>query len=225
VFIALALATLSTTTVGSAHGADPVRAAIVRAAAARLGAGVEVVVESVQVTATSVTGPLVARPEPAARLGRPSVFALTVNTNGTARRVGSAVVVLTAVAPCLIATRDVPAGQVLTSADFAEAHRAIADAPLKPMPLRAEATGAYVKRELKAGDVVTSTNIRFVPLVSSGQQVLLRAIVGGIEARGVGVAVESGQQGSVIRVVNPDSRKTLVGRIVAAGEVEVVHGS
>jgi flagella basal body P-ring formation protein FlgA len=25
--------------------------------------------------------------------------------------------------------------------------------------------------------------------------------------------------------VNPDSRKTLVGRVVAAGEVEVVHGS
>jgi flagella basal body P-ring formation protein FlgA len=61
--------------------------------------------------------------------------------------------------------------------------------------------------------------------VRSGQQVTLRARVGAIEARGVGVAVENGQSGSLIHVVNPDSRRTLIGRVVGAGEVEVVHGS
>jgi flagella basal body P-ring formation protein FlgA len=61
--------------------------------------------------------------------------------------------------------------------------------------------------------------------VRSGRRVNVRARVGGIEAQGLCVAIENGRMGAVVRVVNPDSKKTLVGRVVGPGEVEVIHGS
>ena len=55
--------------------------------------------------------------------------------------------------------------------------------------------------------------------------VVVRARVGGIEAEGRAIASQNGVAGDVIRLVNPDSRRTLQGRIVGAGEVEVIHES
>ena len=222
--LALSLGMLSAT---AASAADPaaVRAAVTRAVSARLGAGVEIAIASLQVTATSQDGLLTARPEPAARLGRPSVFALTIDTRTGPRRIGSAVAVVTAVATCLQTTRALQSGDKLSAEDVITARQPIADGPLKPMPVTDEAIGARVVRSLPEGAAVTAGNIQRLPLVRSGQQVALRARVGSIEVRGIGIAVESGQNGSLIRVVNPDSRRTLVGRVVGTGEVEVVHGS
>jgi flagella basal body P-ring formation protein FlgA len=55
--------------------------------------------------------------------------------------------------------------------------------------------------------------------------VKVRAVVDGIVAHGLAIATENGRLGAVVRVVNPDSKRTLVGRVVGRGEVEVIHGS
>jgi len=47
--------------------------------------------------------------------------------------------------------------------------------------------------------------------------------VGGIEAEARMVAADNGDKGSVIRVVNPESRRSIRARVVAAGVVEVIH--
>jgi flagella basal body P-ring formation protein FlgA len=208
-----------------AADADAVRAAISGAVASRLGPGAEIAIASLQITATSQGGVLTARPEPGARLGRASVFSLTVATETGPRRVGSAVAVVTAIATRLEVTRPLQAGDVVTAGDVNQVRGAVAEGPLKPLPIAEEAIGARVVGRLAAGAVVTAGNIRPVPLVRSGQQVTLKARVGAIEARGLGIAVENGQSGSLVHVVNPDSRRTLIGRVVGAGEVEVVHGS
>jgi len=208
-----------------AADADAVRAAIAGAVASRLGPGAEIAIASLQITATSREGVVTARPEPGARLGRASVFSLTVASATGPRRIGSAVAVVTAVATRLEATRSLQSGDVVAPGDVSPVRGTVADGPLKPLPIAEEAVGARVVGTLAPGSVVTAGNIRPVPLVRSGQQVTLKAKVGAIEVRGVGVAVENGQRGSLVHVVNPDSRRTIVGRVVGAGEVEVVHGS
>jgi flagella basal body P-ring formation protein FlgA len=62
-----------------------------------------------------------------------------------------------------------------------------------------------------------------VPLVRAGQEVLGIARVGGIEAEARLVAADNGEVGSVIRVVNPQSRRPLKARVIRAGVVEVIH--
>ncbi len=63
-------------------------------------------------------------------------------------------------------------------------------------------------------------------MVKSGQQVSVRARVGTIEARTHRRRdAERTRSGDLVRVVTPDSKKTLIGRVVASGEVEVLHGS
>jgi flagella basal body P-ring formation protein FlgA len=74
-----------------------------------------------------------------------------------------------------------------------------------------------------AGDVLTDTMVRARPLVQSGDEVTVRARVGGVEAQGRAIAAQAGGHGAVIQVVNPETRRMLKGRIVARGEVEVMH--
>ena len=97
--------------------------------------------------------------------------------------------------------------------------------PFRPLPVQSEVVGARVTRALDAGTVVTSDVLAVLPAVKSGQQVRIRASVDGIVAYGVAVAAEQGRIGEVIKVVNPDSKRTLSGRVTAPGEVEVLHGS
>ncbi len=77
---AVLLLTLVALTPNPAGHDAAVRAAIVRAASERLGVGVEVSVRDLQINAMPSTEPMTAVPEPAARVGRPSVFSLTAQT-------------------------------------------------------------------------------------------------------------------------------------------------
>jgi flagella basal body P-ring formation protein FlgA len=210
----------------AADGNDAaVRAAIVRSAAERLGAAAKVSVRDLQINAMPATGPLTAVPEPAARVGRPSVFSLTAQTVTGPRRIGSAVAVLDASAPHVRARRSIRRGEALTGADVEEARGQILDVPFKALPGLDAVTGARATRDLEAGTVITSPVVAAAPLVKSGQQVTVRARVGTIEARTIGIATQSGQAGDLVRVVIPESKRNLVGRVLASGEVEVTHGS
>jgi flagellar basal body P-ring formation protein FlgA len=210
----------------AADGNDAaVKAAIVRSASARLGAGAEVSVQDLQVNATPAAGPITAVPEPAARVGRPSVFSLTAQTASGPRRIGSAVAVIEASAPHVRARRAIRRGEALTAADVEETNGQIGDVPFKLLPSLGAVTGARATRDLEAGTILTSPIVAAAPLVKSGQQVSVRARIGNIEARTIAIAQQNGQAGDLVRLVTPDSKRTLVGRVLASGEVEVVHGS
>jgi flagella basal body P-ring formation protein FlgA len=202
-----------------------VRAAIQRAAVERLGPGADVSVRELQINATVANGPIAAVPEPAARVGRPSVFSLTARTPAGPRRIGSAVATIDASAPHLRLRRDVRRGEELTIVDVDEIRGPIADAPLKPLPRLQSVVGARATRDLASGVILTASVVIAIPMIKAGQQVSVRARVGNIEARTLGIATQSGETGDLVRVVLRDSKKTLIGRVVASGEVEVVHGS
>ena len=216
---------------GSPHaaGSDPAFAArvgeaIARAVAMRMGPGAAVRVEQLSITATAGSGPLEVTPAPDARTGRPSSYSLTMTTPAGPRRLGSAMATVRVEADLLRATRDLARGDALIEGDVVAGRGDADGVVLKRLPIAAEAIGARVTRAIDLGALL-STDVLSVPWsVRSGQQVRLRAVVDGIEAHGMAVATENGRIGTVIRVVNPDSRRTLVGRVVGLGQVEVMHG-
>lgn len=222
---AVLLLTLVALTPEAAGNDAAVRAAIQRAAVERLGPGADVSVRELQINATVASGPITAVPEPAARVGRPSVFSLTARTSAGPRRIGSAVATIDASAPHLRLRRDVRRGEELTIVDVDEIRGPIADAPLKLLPRLQSVVGARATRDLASGMILTANVVTTIPMIKAGQQVSVRARVGNIEARTLGIATQSGETGDLVRVVLQDSKKTLIGRVVASGEVEVVHGS
>lgn len=200
------------------------RAAIVQAVEARLGQS-GAVVESITVTATPLDGPLVATPAPDARTARPSLFSLTVETPQGPRRVGSAVATATLIGDAVRSRTALARGARVTAADVEVVHGAIGSSPLKRLPQLAEIEGALAVRPIEPGTTLTADLLTVPPSVRSGQQVRVRAVVGGIEAHGLAIASENGRLGAVIRVVNPDSKRTIRSRVVGHGEVEVIHGT
>jgi flagella basal body P-ring formation protein FlgA len=210
----------------NAADADVVRAAIAQAVARRLGGNADVSVTSLEIRAAgALDGQLRVTPEPAARVGRPSVFSLTVVGRAGARRIGSAVADLEAVADHVRVTRGIARGEVLDDAAIASTRGPVTDVLLRPLPGVASVSGAKATRDLESGDVVTAERVVATPVVKSGQQVALTARIGEVEVRTIGIATSNASTGDLIRVVNPKSRRTVVGRVVAPGEVEVMHGS
>ena len=227
----LALALMVTATVAAAipfetEAVERVRAAIADSVRQRMGDAANVTIDVQSIDGALGTGALLATPEPGARTGRLIVFALSGQVDGKSlRRIGSATAQLTVVAPHAVAVRALSRGTVLAAADIGDEAGPLVDVPLRALALPDVLAGGRLTRDVAAGAVLSGDVVQPVPLVRSGDLVVVRARVGGIEAEGRAIASQNGVAGDVIRLVNPDSRRTLQGRIVAAGEVEVIHES
>jgi flagella basal body P-ring formation protein FlgA len=226
--MAVALLMPATPVVAQRAAADDpaVRHAIIKAVQARLGTGAEVRIEKVKI----VRGPaadLVAIPEPGSRLGHIIRFTLRPATaqkaGDLAASAGYALAEVHAAAPHLEIGRVITRGSELAAADLVECDDDIGAVLLGPLPILADAVGTRAARDLQQGEVVTATMLRVQPLVRSGEVVRTRAIVGRVEVRGSAVAQQSGQRNDRIKLINPDSRKSLIGTITGAGEVVIVH--
>jgi flagella basal body P-ring formation protein FlgA len=205
-------------------------------AEAALGAAIRERMGSVVVTLSDVDVTLVpgspatallAVPVAGARVGGPVRFALferaSGETNGEARRIGSASASVHVSARHARARRAIARGTELGEEDLLTAEADVGSAPLKPLPLAADLIGARTVRDLRAGEVMVPNLVSSPLLVRSGDRVTVRIVVDGIEASGEAVAVQSGSKGDIIRLANPVSRRSLRGRIVGMREVEVVR--
>jgi flagella basal body P-ring formation protein FlgA len=83
--------------------------------------------------------------------------------------------------------------------------------------------GGRAVRDLRIGEVLTPALVKAQPLVRSGDTVSVRIRLGAVEATGKAVAQQSGFRHDRIKLINPDSRRQMVGRVVGAGEVEVLY--
>lgn len=199
-----------------------VRDAIARAVAARFGLGATVMVDDLRVrfAPTRGAGRIVARVEPGARVG--GAVRVTLQwTNG--RHAGEADAVVHVEAEHGRAKRDLERGTVLAAGDFEVVRGDVGRSVLRPCPT--DLVGARLLRSLSAGDLVGPVAVAVAPLVRSGDPVVTRVRVPGIEVSGKAVASQSGELGDIIRVVNPESGRALRARVTGRGEVEVIHGS
>lgn len=194
--------------------ADVIRAAVLE----RVGAEVEVTVTPLSLPAEPRTFKS-ATPDPSAFLGKPVRFSLTTATGRTV----SATADVRVVAEYAIATHSVSRGQVLTSDDVLSAKSELTGVPLRRLPTASALVGAKTLRPLTAGVPVQESFVAIPKLISPGDKVTAIAGAGAIEVSATFIAADGGNVGDVIRVVNPETRRYLRGRILRAGFVEVIH--
>lgn len=207
----------------ASQGAEArVEAAISAAVRMRLGVEAAVTMTDVHVRWLHEPPPggIVATPEPASRLGSRVRFSLR---QPDGRAAGHATALVQASATHLRAARDLARGHVVTAGDVEAVTGDLGRAPLRALPH--DVMGARVLLPLAAGTLLTPQAIAVPPLVRSGDAVVARVRVPGLEVRGRAVAAQDGELGAIIRAINPESRRPLKVRVIGRGEVEVVHGS
>jgi flagella basal body P-ring formation protein FlgA len=196
-----------------------VSAALVAAVRQRMGADTEVIVERLEILTAGEITTVNATPDPGARLGGVVRFALTVD----GRRAGHADAQLHVVATRARASRFVPRGTTLGDGDLEDVHDEITDGPLRPLPTAADLTGCRSVRDLQAGAPIAAGSVVARLAVRTGQTVTAVMRAFGVEASASMVAADSGNPGSIIRVVNRETRRALRARIVSTEIVEIIH--
>jgi flagella basal body P-ring formation protein FlgA len=184
----------------------------------RVGAGAAVEVLSLDLPETDAVF-REARPDPAARLGKPVRFTLVTEGGRGLRAVAEVRVVVDHV----VIRQDLRRAHELTGDDFEAVRGEITGTPLRELPTAAQVLGGRALRPLTAGLVVLPGFVALPRAVEPGDQVTVVASVGAVQVSATFTAADGGRVGDVIRIVNPDSRQYLKGRIIRPGLVEVIH--
>jgi flagella basal body P-ring formation protein FlgA len=217
-------------------GASPVDRAIVAAIRQRMGADVEVIVDSVRILTRAgsdvvcPSGACRAVPDPSATLGAPMRFALVGTTYaGVAfarapRTVRLATVEASVrVTASVVRAREIIArGETVAPDQIGAVRDEIARLPLRRLPDLVEIVGGRALRDVAPGEPLTSSSVVVAAAVRSGQNVTAVSRVQGIEASTTLVAAQRGSTGDIIRVVNRDSGRTLRARVLSPSLVEII---
>jgi flagella basal body P-ring formation protein FlgA len=210
----------------------PVRAAIIDAVHARMGAAVDVTIGQLKIRETNgatLTAPIAAVPDVGARTGGFVRFVLydgraaAGTTKQPPRRVGAADAEIFVVAEQVQARHAIARGKAIDESDVDVVRGDVGRVPLKPMPTARLAIGARALRPIVAGDRLANAMIAAPALVKSGDEVHTIVRVGALEAHGTAVAAQTGSLGDEIRLVNSASRRSMRGRVIGTREVEVTH--
>jgi flagella basal body P-ring formation protein FlgA len=84
-----------------------------------------------------------------------------------------------------------------------------------------QVVGLQTTRSLPAGTPLSTLHLRVPPLVNRGHVVEFIIQRGVVSLKGSGQALEDGAAGQQIRLMNPQTRATLVGTVQANGQVLV----
>jgi flagella basal body P-ring formation protein FlgA len=193
------------------------REAIARAVVERMGEAVSVEVLTVSLPAGSADRFVEAKPDPAARLGRAIRFTL-VPSRGS--RVATTVT-LRVVGEHVVARRDLGRGMTVTGEDVQVVRAELRDTPLRRLPTGEQVIGSRVLRPVPANAVLLPGAVVVRRAVEPGDRITAVAITGDIRVSAQLTATDGGEPGDVIRVVNSDTRRSLRGRVIGEGLVEV----
>lgn len=122
-----------------------------------------------------------------------------------------------ALADDLVATRNLPAGTILSAEDLA-----VTPGP-RPGLVPAEAVGKQLRTAVYEGRAISKGQLTTPTLVSRNQLVTLAYENAALRIETEGRALGAGGEGDVIRVMNLSSRATLMARINADGTVTVAQ--
>lgn len=215
---------LATAAPAALPDAASIEAALVAAVRARIGDEAEVEIADLHVPPSFAGVAVHARLDPGARLGSTVHFNLA-NVDGGQAPVftASARAAVRVVVPHLHARHAIARGDDITDDNVVLVEHAIDTGAFEARP-GTEAVGASrAARVLAADACLTRTSLVLLPAVQAGQEVDAIARVSGVEVVARLVAAERGHVGSLVRVVNPQSRRSLKARVVAAGVVEVIQ--
>lgn len=227
--LACGLALVPATARPSEDPAPPaITAAIATAVADRVGEGFTVDIVEASARLVEPVGDLdvvEAVPAPGSRLGTPMRFTIVSGEGrlGARTRLGDAVATVRVFGPVPRAAHAMARGAEVAFEDLDLSASDAGDVRLGPLPTAEDVLGAVTIRDVVAGEVLTAAHVRVPPLVESGQLVTTVVRIGNVQVEGRAIASQRGVLGQTIRLVNPDSRQTLRGTVVAAGRVEVLN--
>ena len=192
--------------------------AIQRAVAQRIGGDVSVQVTDLKTDVGSEAG-LSAQLDPAARLGQPMRVVMFA---GSLRR-GAAVATVNAVARYARAAQAIKRDEVIGSSSIDIVTAALPELPLRRMPTPDEVLGVKARRAIAAGEALTSAVLVLPPSVKSGDKVTVKVTVGRVEVTGSAIASGTGNDGELIHILQPNTRRPMKARILGPGAVEVIE--
>jgi flagella basal body P-ring formation protein FlgA len=198
-----------------------VREAIAAAVRERMGAAAEISIDELTIESDVDAASVQAVPEPGSRLGR--VIRFTLRSGDMRARTGSATALVRVSVEHAHTTRALDRGVAIAAGDVAAASHEVSGATLRPLPTLRDAAHARTLRPMAADACVTASTVAALPAVRGGHDVVAVARIGGVEARTIVTASQSGDPGSIIRVVNRQSQRPLKARVVSEGLVEIIH--
>jgi flagella basal body P-ring formation protein FlgA len=218
VMLGLVAALVSSARLHAAAADWPAAEAISRAVVVRMGDGAVVDVVTLVLHGGPADARFVdARPDPAARLGRPTRFTL--------RRAGGGVVIATATlrvtAEHVVAQHALSRGATVAAGDIRVVRGEVRDTPLRRLPTGEQVQGSRVLRPIVAGALILPGTVVVRRAIEAGDRVTAVAYAGDVQVSAAMTATDGGEPGDVIRVVNTDTRRSLRGRVVSEGVVEV----
>jgi flagella basal body P-ring formation protein FlgA len=202
-----------------ATGLAPADVVIRAAVAARLGVPATIDVASIDAPSRPGLPTMfrAARPDPSARLGRPMRFALQPATGMPV----TVIAVVHVVAEHVVAARAIDRNETMTPDAMRVVSEELRDVPLRKVLTPSQVRGGRVLRPMAAGATVMPGAVIVRRAIEPGDKVTVVAVSGDVQVSAELIAADGGDAGDVIRVVNPDTRKDLRGRIVKEGLVEV----
>lgn len=81
--------------------------------------------------------------------------------------------------------------------------------------------GLEARNTLIEGQALLSSTVQRIPLLKKGESVRLKVVAGGVSLITQGVAEEPGQLNQKIRVTSVRTKRTLMGKLIEGGTVEV----
>jgi flagellar basal body P-ring formation protein FlgA len=122
--------------------------------------------------------------------------------------------------PAVFATRTLRVGALVTAADI-EIGRIPEHRAAGVLGRPEEAIGREVRRNLYAGRPIVAEDLGVPTVVERNSLVTVAYRRGGIELTTIGRALDSAGLQELVRVINLDSRTTIVGTVAAPGIVRV----
>ncbi len=129
-------------------------------------------------------------------------------------------VTLEALANVAVFTATLPRGTVLAAGDVDLRYQDITRLK-EPVFSVAEVVGKRLKRSVRLGEPLQKKQVEFPPLIKRGERVVIQAKGHGLTLTAAGEAKQDGRPGESIRVINSQSHKEVICRVVAPGLVTV----
>lgn len=160
--------------------------------------------------------------DPDTRLGGRSAVPIQLLKDGKRFKTIFPRLEVTVMREVMVAITPIAKGATFSEGDVQIVKRALHGIPGTPILGGPEAlVGAVAKRYVAKGSVLVEGAFDLPPLVRSGSMVTVKVVSGALTIIASGQAVTDGAKGQLVRVVNLDTRKDFVARVVGENQVEV----
>jgi flagella basal body P-ring formation protein FlgA len=120
-----------------------------------------------------------------------------------------------------ITTRALTRGDVIKQSDIAVERRPRSEFASEPPAPASEVVGLATRGNVRAGQPLRNTELMKPEIVKKNDMVMLHYAVPGIVLTMRGQAMDSGAEGDMVNVLNPNSKRTIQGVVTAPGHVTV----